>query len=57
MDRLLNVMKAQGQAKEAYTRGTEFLKQFIVPEGLEVRTGRYVDALKKTLKQLNGDQT
>ncbi len=57
MDRVLNVMKSQGQNKEALARGNDFLKQLKQPEGLQVRTGRYVDALKKTIQQLNGDQT
>jgi thiol-disulfide isomerase/thioredoxin len=56
LDRVLTVMKAQGQVKEAFARGTEFIKQLKQTEGLYVRTDRYVDTLKKTIQQLNGDQ-
>lgn len=52
MDRLVTIMAEQGKKADAILRGNEFLKQVKVPQGLTVRTGRYVDALKKTIEKV-----
>lgn len=52
MDRLVNIMGEQGLKAEAIAKANQFLKDVKVPEGLDVRTGRYVDALKKTVALL-----
>lgn len=52
MDRLLSIMSEQGFMKEASLRGNEFFKTIKVPQGFEVRTGRYIDALKATLAKI-----
>ncbi len=55
MDRLITVMGAQGLLKDAISRGQEFLQKLKIPEGLQVRTGRHVEQLKKTIEKLNGE--
>jgi tetratricopeptide (TPR) repeat protein len=52
MDRLLRVMAAQGEKDFALKRGKEFLASFKTPQGLQVRTTRYMDQLKNTLLDL-----
>ena len=49
MDRLIQVMAAQGEGASALLRGEAFLSTLKVHPELKVRTGRYVAALKKTL--------
>ena len=49
MERLITVMVEQGEKKEALMRGNEFLKNLKIPEGLNVRTTRYAESLKKLL--------
>jgi thiol-disulfide isomerase/thioredoxin len=53
MDRLLQVMRAQGEEESARGRGEVFLAGLRWNPALEVRTGRYVQALKKTVESLN----
>ncbi len=55
MERWVTIMGESGLKAEAVAKGQEFLKTLTVPEGLQIRTGRYVEALKKTLKKWNGD--
>jgi tetratricopeptide (TPR) repeat protein len=55
MERWVSIMGESGLKSEAVAKGQEFLKTLTVPEGLQVRTGRYVEALKKTLKKWNGE--
>jgi thiol-disulfide isomerase/thioredoxin len=55
MERWVSIMGESGLKSEAVVRGQEFLKTLKMPEGLQVRTGRYVEALKKTLKKWNGE--
>ncbi len=52
MERLITVMVEQGEKKEALMRGNEFLKNLKIPEGLNVRTTRYVESLKKLLAKI-----
>jgi thiol-disulfide isomerase/thioredoxin len=53
MDRLLQVMGAQGEESSARVRGEEFLAGLRWNPALQVRTGRYVQGLKKTVESLN----
>jgi len=55
MERWVTIMGESGLKAEALAKGQEFLNKLTVPEGLQVRTGRYVEALKKSLKKLNGE--
>jgi hypothetical protein len=52
MDRLIQVMAAQGEGASALLRGEAFLSTLKVHPELKVRTGRYVAALKKTLSSI-----
>lgn len=52
MDRLVQVMAAQGEGAFARERGESFLAELKWNPELQVRTGRYVAALKKTLAGL-----
>ena len=52
MDRLVSVMVEQGLKKEAMKRGQDFLKTVKVPQGLSIRTGKYIDHLKTTLAKI-----
>jgi tetratricopeptide (TPR) repeat protein len=52
MDRLLKVMRAQGELDFAYRRGSEFLQGINVDPKLKVRTDRYVALLKTTLSEI-----
>jgi tetratricopeptide (TPR) repeat protein len=52
MDRLVQVMGAQGEGAFARERGEAFLSTLKLDPELKVRTGRYVSALKKTLAAL-----
>jgi thiol-disulfide isomerase/thioredoxin len=49
MERLVSVMAEQGLKFDAVLRGNEFLKTVKNPEGLNVRTGRYIESLKSTI--------
>lgn len=52
MDRLVTVMGEQGDRDNAILKGNEFLATVKVPTGLDVRTGKYVETLKKTISKI-----
>jgi tetratricopeptide (TPR) repeat protein len=56
MERWVAVMGELGLKTEALKKAETFLKEIKIPEGLQVRTGRYVEALKKTMNKLNGEK-
>jgi thiol-disulfide isomerase/thioredoxin/tetratricopeptide (TPR) repeat protein len=53
MDRLIQVMDAQGSGMEARARGSAFLATIKIDPSLQVRTGRYLAQLEKTLNNLS----
>ena len=56
MERWVTVMGEMGLKSEALKKAETFLKELKAPEGLQVRTSRYIETLKKTIHQLNGEK-
>ncbi len=57
MERLVRVMKAQGESDLAKKRGEAFLNQFKIVPSLKVRTTRYLNQLKVTLDDSRKEST
>ena len=53
MERLVAIMGEQGLKKEAISRGKEFLTGLKTPQGMEIRTGKYIDLLKGSIAKLD----
>lgn len=57
MDRLVGIMAEQGLRQDAILRGNELLKTVKSPQGLNIRTQRYIDALKETISKIEKSKT